>query len=68
MGRQDAHELIRKCSMESQRACEDFKSYLLSNKPVASLMSGKEIDAALDPRAYLGTAGQTVDHILKLVS
>jgi adenylosuccinate lyase len=68
MGRQDAHELIRKCSMESQKACEDFKSYLLSNKQVSSLMSEKEIDAALDPRAYLGTAGQTVDHILKLVS
>ncbi|HEX7392799.1 MAG TPA: adenylosuccinate lyase, partial [Thermoplasmata archaeon] len=25
VGRQDAHELIRKCSLDSQRACEDFK-------------------------------------------
>ncbi len=67
MGRQDAHELIRKCSMESQRACEDFKSYLMRSKDVASLLSEAEIDAALDPRAYLGTTGQTVDNILKLV-
>ena len=68
MGRQDAHELIRKCSMESQRACEEFKSYLMANKGVTSLLSEAEIDAALDPRAYLGTTGQTVDNILKIVS
>ena len=68
MGRQDAHELIRKCSMESQRACEDFRTYLVGNKEVRALLSEKEIDFALDPRAYLGTTGQTVDHILKLVA
>ena len=68
MGRQEAHELIRKCSMESQHACEDFKKYLMANKDVRTLLSEKEIDAALDPRAYLGSTGQTVDHILKLVS
>ncbi len=68
VGRQEAHELIRSCSMESQRACEDFKSYLMSNKGVSSKLSEKELDAALDPRAYLGQAGQTVDNILKTVS
>lgn len=68
MGRQDAHELIRRCSMESQRACEDFKSYLMTNKSVTCHLSEAEIDAALDPRAYLGTAGQTVDNILKMVA
>jgi len=67
MGRQDAHELIRKCSMESQRECAEFKSYLMTNKGVTSLLSEPEIDAALDPRAYLGTTGQTVDNILKIV-
>jgi len=68
MGRQDAHELIRKCSLDSQRACEDFKSFLMANKGVTSLLSEKEIDAALDPRAYLGSAGQTVDRILSIVA
>ena len=29
---------------------------------------GKEIDAALDPKAYLGTTGQTIDNILRIVS
>jgi len=64
MGRQEAHELIRKCSMDSQRECEDFKSCLMRNKDVSALIIEPEIDAALDPRAYLGSAGQTVDNIL----
>jgi len=68
MGRQEAHELIRKCSMESQRECEDFKSYLMRSKAVTELLSEKEIDVALDPRAYLGSAGETVDNILRIVS
>lgn len=68
MGRQEAHELIRKCSLESQKACEDFKSYLMANKSVTALLTEKELDAALDPRAYLGTSGPTVDRILKVVS
>jgi len=68
MGRQEAHELIRKCSMDSQRACEDFKTYLRGNKEVRALLSEKEIDASLDPRAYLGSSGATVDNILKIVA
>lgn len=67
MGRQEAHELIRKCSMESQHACEDFKAYLMAEKRVTALLSEAEIDSALDPRAYLGSTGQTVDRILGIV-
>jgi adenylosuccinate lyase len=67
MGRQEAHELIRKCSMDSQRACEDFKAYLMAEKRVTALLSEAEIDSALDPRAYLGSTGQTVDRILGIV-
>lgn len=68
MGRQDAHELIRKCSMESQRASEDFKSHLMADDQVNSLMTEAEVDSALDPRSYLGCTLATVDNILKIVS
>lgn len=68
VGRQDAHELIRKCSMDAQRACEDFKNFLMASKEVTAHLSEKEIDAALDPRAYLGSTGETVDNILRIVS
>jgi adenylosuccinate lyase len=68
MGRQDAHELIRRCSMDAQKACEDFKKYLMANESVASLMSEDELDAALDPKSYLGSTLATVDNILRIVS
>ena len=67
MGRQEAHELVRKCSMDSQRECEDFKSYLMKNKSVTALLSEKDLNISLDARLYLGSAGQTVDRILKIV-
>lgn len=68
MGRQEAHELIRKCSMDAQRAGKDFKADLMANKSVAALLSEEEVVNALDPRAYLGTAGHTVDSILRTVA
>lgn len=68
MGRQDAHELIRRCSMEARKEGQDFRSVLVRTKEVSSLMSEKEIDAALDPKAYLGSTGRTIDHILEIVS
>ncbi|MDH3364750.1 MAG: adenylosuccinate lyase [Thermoplasmata archaeon] len=68
MGRQDAHELIRRCSMDSQKACEDFKSYLIANESVASLLSEEELDGVLDPHSYLGSAGATVDNIMRIVA
>jgi adenylosuccinate lyase len=68
MGRQEAHELIRKCSMDAQKASEDFKSHLMANSKVADLMSETELDSVLDPRSYLGSTGETIDHILRSVS
>ena len=68
MGRQEAHELVRKCSMDSQKACKDFKSYLLANDKVAGMLSSTELDSVLDPRSYLGSTGETIDRVLKTVS
>ncbi|MCU0859592.1 MAG: adenylosuccinate lyase [Thermoplasmata archaeon] len=68
MGRQEAHELIRKTSMEAQKAGVEFGAHLAANASVAALMSAKEISSALDPRSYLGTSGETVDRILKTVA
>ena len=68
MGRQDAHELIRKCSMDAQKACEDFKSHLMADGSVTALMSEAELDSALDPKLYLGSTLTTVDNILEIVA
>ena len=68
MGRQDAHELIRKCSMAAQKEGLDFKQHLMSNEKVCALLSEEELDTALDPKAYLGSTGATIDNILRIVS
>jgi adenylosuccinate lyase len=68
MGRQEAHEIVRRCSMECQMKAGDFKRILMESKDVAKLITEEELDSALDPRAYLGNAGQTVDRVLAIVS
>ncbi|UCE46126.1 MAG: adenylosuccinate lyase [Methanobacteriota archaeon] len=67
MARQEAHELTRKCSMDVYKKCEDFKSYLMQEESVTSLLSEEELDASLNPRSYLGSSGRTVDRIVGIV-
>jgi adenylosuccinate lyase len=54
--RQEAHELLRKLTIQSALEKKDFKQVLLKDKFVGSKLSGKEIDQALNPKNYLGTA------------
>ena len=56
MNRQEAHELLRKLTITSAVEKRDFKKVLLQDKLVSNTLSEKEIDAALNPRNYLGTA------------
>jgi adenylosuccinate lyase len=65
MGRQEAHELVRECSMESYRRNVPFKRILERNGKVMELLSGKELDDALKPEHYIGTAVEQVERALK---
>ncbi len=56
VNRQDAHELLRKLTIQSAVEKKDFKQVLLKDKLVSSKLNEKEIDDALDPKNYLGTA------------
>ncbi len=56
VNRQEAHELLRKLTITSALEKRDFKQVLLQDILVISTLSEKEIDAALNPRNYLGTA------------
>jgi adenylosuccinate lyase len=56
LNRQEAHELLRKLTITSAIEKRDFKQVLLQDKIVSNTLSEKEIDAALNPRNYLGTA------------
>jgi adenylosuccinate lyase len=54
--RQEAHELLRKLTIQSAIEKKEFKQVLLQDKYVSCRLSEKEIDEALNPRNYLGTA------------
>lgn len=61
MSRQEAHEHLRKLTIKSEKENRRFRRMLLEDKTVSELLSEKEIDEALNPRNYLGTATKQVD-------
>jgi adenylosuccinate lyase len=56
VNRQEAHELLRKLTIKSEVEKRHFREILLEDKLVSGKLSEKEIDNALDPKNYLGTA------------
>jgi len=61
VSRQEAHELLRKLTIKSEVEKRSFKEVLLEDKFVSKKLSEKEIDEALNPRNYLGTALKQVE-------
>jgi len=62
VGRQKAHELVRKVSIEGQEKGISFKDAILSS-PISNYLSMQEIEDALQPRKYLGIAADIVDFL-----
>jgi len=68
MGRQEAHELVRRLAIKSRSEGTGFKKVLMEDETVRRFLTEREIDSALDPRRYLGTAVEQVEKaILKTV-
>jgi adenylosuccinate lyase len=56
VNRQEAHEMLRKLTIKSEVEKYHFKQILQEDTFVSNKLSGAEIDAALNPKSYLGTA------------
>jgi len=65
VNRQDAHELLRKLAIKSKMKKRHFREILIADKVVREKLSEKEIDEALNPRNYLGTALEQVELMVK---
>jgi len=65
VSRQEAHELLRKLAIKSEMEKRHFREILLEEKVVLEKLSKKEIDEALNPRNYLGTALEQVELMVK---
>ena len=68
VNRQEAHELLRKLAIKSTMEKQSFREILLADKVVREKLSEKEIDDALNPRNYLGTALEQVELMVKQTS
>ena len=65
MSRQEAHELIRRLAIQSEVEGIPFKEALMRSKQVTSVLSEEEIEEALRPENYLGTATEQVELAIK---
>ena len=64
MGRQEAHEILRRAAGEVISGRASFRETLLRNPRVAGLLSPGEISRCLRPESYIGTAAAQVDSAL----
>ncbi|MCK5261615.1 MAG: adenylosuccinate lyase [Thermoplasmatales archaeon] len=65
MGRGDAHELVRKCSIKASGKDKDLLTTLLEDKNVSKLFSKNELEEVMNPKNYLGASDEIVDNIVK---
>jgi adenylosuccinate lyase len=65
VNRQDAHEMLRKLTIQSALDKKEFKQVLLEDKLVSGKLNEKEIDQALNPKNYLGTAVKQAERFAK---
>ncbi len=65
MGRGDAHELVRKCSLKASDKDKDLLTTLLEDKNVSKLLGKNELEEIMNPRNYLGASDKIVDNIVK---
>jgi adenylosuccinate lyase len=65
MNRQEAHELLRKLTIDSERENRPFKEILSQNSGIQKFLTSKDIENALKPEKYLGTAITQVELMIK---
>ena len=67
MGRQEAHEVVRQCSMESLKTHTHLRDALLADERVTGMLSREEIENALKFENYTGKSGEIVDRVVKII-
>lgn len=65
-GRLEAHDLVEAACRRALKRGRHLREELLRDERVREVLSEEEIDAALDPGGYLGSAGAFVDRALEL--
>lgn len=66
IGRQEAHEILRRCAVESMDKGKEYKDVLVENDVIKKALSEKELDDAFNPYNYLGASEEIIDTALKI--
>ncbi len=59
--RQRAHERVRRLAMQSLKETKTFETLLKADTEVRKYLNAKEIESALNPANYLGTAREQIE-------
>src|SRR5438093_949315 len=65
LGRREAHKLVREAAQAARTKAIQLREALLAEPQIAKLLSKAEIDAALNPEAYLGQSVAIVESTIK---
>jgi adenylosuccinate lyase len=67
IGRQEAHEIVRKCAMEAHAKNKNLKDVLAQHKIIKKALSKKELNDAFDPMKYLGSSKEIIKEVIRTV-
>ena len=65
MGRQTAHEVVRRNAMKAYEENRHLKEVLLEDKEVMKYLNKEELDKLMDPKTYIGLAPEIVENVVK---
>ncbi len=65
MGRQRAHEVVRRNAMKVYETGKEFLEILKEDKEVRAYMSADELEGLMEPEGYIGTAVEQVERLVR---
>ena len=66
MPRDEAHEVLRGCSMEALKSGAHLKDVCSENEEINSVFDGEELDYLFSPESHLGVSGEIVDNAVSI--
>jgi len=67
VGRQEAHELLRKAAIKTSTDNRTYKEVLFKNQIIKKNFTEKELNWYLNPKNYIGTAVEQVENVIKKI-
>jgi len=65
IGRQEAHELLRKAAIKAREENRLIKDILSENKEINDKFNEKQLDELFDPQKYIGKSIEQVENLLR---